>query len=145
MLGNEPRANQHAAIAAAFAAFTLGAIVVTSSAAVAFRQLPQPVSSEEADDLLGDVGITWLGWLILSVVLAFTYARRPDPDRYTRPIPPLGFLLPAALGGAAIGISESTNWNSVHAGLYWGTGSLCWVWTACIVVLTEENDDHELL
>lgn len=146
-MNNQPRATQVLAISVAMAAISLGAVVVSVATAVEVSRLQNSAGSAEViDEVWGGLGLTGLGWIVLMAVLALVWRRRPDPDRYTRPFPPLAFLLPAAVGGAAIGMTGFGG-GPVYAALFGGVGTTSWVWTACVVLLTEveeEEEDHAL-
>lgn len=138
---NERRENQSAAAVVAMVGVTMVLIGVGVATIVELRTIPEGSAFDaDRDDLAGGLIVAVAGWALLMCLLVWVgFGRAADPDRYTRPIPPLGFMASAAIGLAGVAAVEEDGF----AAMVIGAGAWCWVW-GVLLVLADEGDDDVL-
>ncbi|MDT0214575.1 hypothetical protein Q9R29_11825 [Rothia sp. ARF10] len=136
---NERRENQSAAAVVAMVGVTMVLVGVGVATILRLRTIPEGSAFDaDRDDLAGGLIVAVAGWALLMCLLVWVgFGRAADPDRYTRAIPPLGFLALAAIGLAGATAVE----EDLFAAMVIGAGAWCWVWGALLVLAYEGDDD----
>jgi hypothetical protein len=131
---NQQQPDQSIAAVVAMTVITLVFTAVAVATLISLSAIPDGRAFDAArDDRLGGLLVAAVGWGALIGILAWIgFVRRPNPSRYSRPLPPPSFLASAAVGVAATALAVD---EDTFASLTIGAGAWCWIWVAYLALV----------